>query len=44
MTCHGTFIQPRPEPDGHLCLSARREQSPGTQSFHLAQRVGRLRQ
>ena len=43
LTCHWSFIQPRPEPVGHLRLSARVEQSPGAQNFHCVQRVGRLR-
>ena len=40
---HGSFIQPRPEPIGHLRLSAPVEQSPGARNFHCVQRVGRLR-
>ncbi|GGH48327.1 hypothetical protein GCM10011341_09970 [Frigidibacter albus] len=43
VTCHWSFIQPRPEPVGHLRLSARVEQSPGARNFHCVQRVGRLR-
>lgn len=43
VTCHWSFIQPRPEPSGHLRLSARVEQSPGARNFHHVQRDGRLR-
>ena len=43
LTCHWSFIQPRPEPSGHLRLSARVEQSPGARNFHHVQRDGRLR-
>lgn len=43
VTCHWSFIQPRPEPGGHLRLLARVEQSPGARNFHRVQRDGRLR-
>ena len=43
VTCHWSFIQRRPEPGGHLRLSARVEQSPGARNFHRVQRDGRLR-
>ena len=43
LTCHGSFIQPRPESKGCLRRLAQVEQSPDVRSFHLAQRGGRLR-
>jgi transposase InsO family protein len=43
VTCHGSFIQPRPEPGCHLRLLAQVEQSPGARNVHRVQRVGRLR-
>ena len=43
VTCHWSFIQPRPEPGGHLRLSARVEQSPGSRNPRRVQRDGRLR-
>lgn len=41
LTCHRSFIQPRPERGGHLRLLARVEQSPGARNFHRVQRDGR---
>ena len=43
LTCHWSFIQPRPEPVADLRLSAWDEQSPGARNPHRVQRVGRLR-
>ena len=43
VTCHWSFIQPRPEPVADLRLSAWDEQSPGARNPHRVQRVGRLR-
>ena len=43
VTCHWSFIQPRPEPVADLRLSAWVEQSPGARNFHCVQRDGRLR-
>ena len=40
LTCHGSFIQPRPEPGYCLRQLAQVEQSPDARSFHLAQRGG----
>ncbi|CUH68728.1 hypothetical protein TG4357_03762 [Thalassovita gelatinovora] len=42
LTCHWSFIQPRPVPGWCIRRSAQVEQSPDARSFHLAQRSGRL--
>lgn len=43
LTCHWPFMQPRPEPGGHLRLLAQVEQSLGARNAHRVQRAGRLR-
>ena len=43
VTCHWSFIQPRPEPVADFRLSAWFEQSPGARNPHRVQRDGRLR-
>ncbi|GAB1381375.1 DUF3800 domain-containing protein [Pararhodobacter aggregans] len=43
LTCHGSFIQLRPEPVADLRPSARVEQSSGARNPHRGQRGGRLR-